>query len=89
MFTEIEELAERCRFHDCAHETEPDCAVRSAVESGDLAPRRLESYRKLLRENQWIVAKTDARVRAELRRDWKRKGAAGKAAMELKRGRWE
>ncbi|MEU9446455.1 ribosome small subunit-dependent GTPase A [Streptomyces sp. NPDC048304] len=89
VFTEIEELAERCRFHDCAHEAEPDCAVRSAVESGDLAPRRLESYRKLVRENQWIVAKTDARVRAELRRDWKRKGAAGKAAMEFKRGRWE
>ncbi|MER5548150.1 ribosome small subunit-dependent GTPase A [Streptomyces sp. NPDC002589] len=87
VFSEIEELAERCRFHDCAHESEPDCAVRSAVESGELAERRLESYRKLVRENQWIVAKTDARVRAELRRDWKRKGAEGRAAMEAKRGR--
>ncbi|QJS09290.1 ribosome small subunit-dependent GTPase A [Streptomyces argyrophyllae] len=88
VFTEIEELAERCRFHDCAHESEPGCAVRSAVEDGELPPRRLESYRKLLRENQWIVAKTDARVRAELRREWRRKGAEGKAAMEAKRGRW-
>ncbi|MGW2418595.1 ribosome small subunit-dependent GTPase A [Streptomyces sp. NPDC001709] len=87
VFSEIEELAERCRFHDCAHESEPDCAVRSAVEGGELPQRRLESYRKLVRENQWIVAKTDARVRAELRRDWKRKGAEGKAAMEAKRGR--
>ncbi|WP_369392860.1 ribosome small subunit-dependent GTPase A [Streptomyces sp. CG1] len=87
VFSEIEELAERCRFHDCAHDSEPDCAVRSAVENGELAVRRLESYRKLVRENQWIVAKTDARVRAELRRDWKRKGAAGRAAMEFKRGR--
>ncbi|WP_433453419.1 ribosome small subunit-dependent GTPase A [Streptomyces sp. CA-142005] len=87
VFSEIEELAERCRFHDCAHATEPDCAVRSAVESGELPHRRLESYRKLVRENQWIVAKTDARVRAELRRDWKRKGAEGRAAMEIKRGR--
>lgn len=87
VFSEIEELAERCRFHDCAHETEPDCAVRSAVESGELPQRRLESYRKLVRENQWIVAKTDARVRAELRRDWRRKGAEGRAAMEIKRGR--
>ncbi|MGW0212450.1 ribosome small subunit-dependent GTPase A, partial [Streptomyces sp. NPDC003233] len=82
VFSEIEELAERCRFHDCAHETEPDCAVRSAVESGELPQRRLESYRKLVRENQWIVAKTDARVRAELRRDWRKKGAEGRAAME-------
>ncbi|MEV5873017.1 ribosome small subunit-dependent GTPase A [Streptomyces sp. NPDC052101] len=87
VFSEIEELAGRCRFHDCAHETEPDCAVRSAVDNGELPVRRLESYRKLVRENQWIVAKTDARVRTELRRDWKRKGAAGKAAMEAKRGR--
>jgi ribosome biogenesis GTPase len=87
VFSEIEELAERCRFHDCAHATEPDCAVRSAVESGELPQRRLESYRKLVRENQWIVAKTDARVRAELRRDWRRKGAEGRAAMEIKRGR--
>ncbi|MEU2711685.1 ribosome small subunit-dependent GTPase A [Streptomyces sp. NPDC007205] len=87
VFAEIEELAERCRFHDCAHDGEPGCAVRSAVESGELAVRRLESYRKLVRENQWIVAKTDARVRAELRRDWKRKGAAGRAALQIKRGR--
>ncbi|MEV6051363.1 ribosome small subunit-dependent GTPase A [Streptomyces sp. NPDC052107] len=89
VFSEIEELAERCRFHDCAHETEPDCAVRSAVEDGELPRRRLESYRKLVRENQWIVAKTDARVRAELRRDWRRKGAEGRAAMEAKRGRFQ
>ncbi|MER6732344.1 ribosome small subunit-dependent GTPase A [Streptomyces puniciscabiei] len=88
VFAEIEELAERCRFHDCSHDTEPDCAVRSAMESGELPQRRLESYRKLVRENQWIVAKTDARVRAELRREWKRRGAMGKAAMEMKRGRW-
>lgn len=88
VFSEIEELAQRCRFHDCAHESEPGCAVLAAVDSGELPERRLESYRKLMRENQWIVAKTDARVRAELRRDWKRKGAEGKAAMELKRGRW-
>ncbi|MCC5473680.1 ribosome small subunit-dependent GTPase A [Streptomyces sp. NPDC059680] len=89
VFAEIEELAERCRFHDCAHQTEPDCAVRSAVENGELPQRRLESYRKLVRENQWIVAKTDARVRAELRRDWRRKGAEGRAAMEIKRGHWK
>ncbi|MEU3524015.1 ribosome small subunit-dependent GTPase A [Streptomyces sp. NPDC038707] len=87
VFAEIEELAEGCRFHDCAHESEPGCAVRAAVADGGLPGRRLDSYRKLMRENQWIAAKTDARVRAELRRDWKRKGAEGRAAMEAKRGR--
>jgi len=86
VFSEIEELAERCRFHDCAHEAEPGCAVLAAIDSGELQVRRLESYRKLKRENQWIVAKTDARLRAELRKDWKKRGAEGKAAMEAKRG---
>ncbi|MGW1544695.1 ribosome small subunit-dependent GTPase A [Streptomyces sp. NPDC002309] len=87
VFAEIEELAADCRFHDCAHESEPGCAVLAGIDSGELPVRRLESYRKLLRENQWIVAKTDARLRAEIRKDWKRKGAEGRAAMEAKRGR--
>ncbi|GAA4324079.1 ribosome small subunit-dependent GTPase A [Streptomyces venetus] len=86
VFAEIEDLAERCRFHDCAHEAEPGCAVLAAIETGELPERRLDSYRKLLRENQRIVAKTDARLRAEIRKDWKRKGAIGRAAMEAKRG---
>ncbi|WP_437060744.1 ribosome small subunit-dependent GTPase A [Streptomyces sp. enrichment culture] len=85
-FAEIAELAEGCRFHDCAHESEPGCAVLAAIDSGALRERRLESYRKLLRENQRIVAKTDARVRAELRKEFKRRGAIGRAAMEAKRG---
>ncbi|GLW47723.1 putative ribosome biogenesis GTPase RsgA [Streptomyces sp. NBRC 14336] len=88
VFAEIEELAGRCRFHDCAHTSEPGCAVLAAVDSGELPVRRLESYRKLIRENQRIVAKTDARLRAEIRRDWKRKGAEGRAAMEAKRNGW-
>lgn len=87
VFAEIEELAEECRFHDCAHGSEPGCAVLAALEDGSLPERRLESYRKLLRENQRIVAKTDARLRAEIRRDWRLKGAEGRAAMEAKRGR--
>ena len=87
VFSEIEGFAEECRFHDCAHASEPGCAVLAAVECGALPVRRLESYRKLLRENQRIVAKTDARLRSEIRRGWKRKDAEGRAAMEVKRGR--
>ncbi|MFI9208535.1 ribosome small subunit-dependent GTPase A [Streptomyces sp. NPDC053253] len=87
VFSEIEELAGNCRFQDCAHESEPGCAVAAAIEDGSLPVRRLESYRKLLRENQRIVAKTDARMRSEILKDWKRKGAEGRAAMDAKRGR--
>ncbi|MFF5971297.1 ribosome small subunit-dependent GTPase A [Streptomyces sp. NPDC012769] len=87
VFAEIEELAAECRFHDCAHESEPGCAVTAAIADGSLPERRLDSYRKLLRENQRLVAKTDARVRSEILKDWKRKGAEGRAAMDAKRGR--
>ncbi len=86
VFSEIEEYAERCRFHDCAHVAEPGCAVLAAVDAGELAERRLESYRKLLRENQRIVAKTDARLRSEIRRDWRLKSAEGRANYAAKRG---
>ncbi|GAA3389530.1 ribosome small subunit-dependent GTPase A [Streptomyces roseoviridis] len=87
VFAEIEDLAAECRFHDCAHESEPGCAVTAAIADGSLPERRLDSYRKLLRENQRLVAKTDARVRAEILKDWKRKGAEGRAALDAKRGR--
>ncbi|MER6096469.1 ribosome small subunit-dependent GTPase A [Streptomyces sp. NPDC001728] len=87
VFAEIEELARDCRFHDCAHEAEPGCAVAAAIEDGSLPVRRLESYRKLIRENRRLVAKTDARMRTEMLKDWKRKGVEGRQAMELKRGR--
>lgn len=86
VFGEIEELARECRFHDCAHATEPGCAVRAAIEDGMLPQRRLDSYRKLLRENARIAARTDARLRAEQLRVWKRRPAQGRAAMEAKRG---
>ncbi|MGW8763007.1 ribosome small subunit-dependent GTPase A [Streptomyces sp. NPDC055815] len=86
VFSEIEELAAECRFHDCAHEAEPGCAVAAAIEEGSLPVRRLESYHKLIRENRRIVAKTDARVRSEMLKEWKRMGREGRTAMEIKRG---
>lgn len=85
-FSDVEELARECRFHDCAHDAEPGCAVLEAVAAGELPRRRLDSYRKLLRENQRIVAKTDARLRAEMRRDFKQRQALGRHMMERKRG---
>lgn len=85
-FSDIEELAERCRFADCSHTAEPGCAVLSALSDGTLAHRRLDSYRKLLRENAWIASRTDARLRAEMRREWKQRAAAGREMYERKRG---
>lgn len=86
VFSEIEALSADCRFHDCSHVAEPGCAVLAALEDGSLPHRRLESYRKLLRENAWIASRTDQRLRAEMRRDWKMKSAAGRMMYEAKRG---
>lgn len=48
-FREIAAAAPRCRFADCRHLREPDCAVKEAVEAGTISARRYESYRRLLR----------------------------------------
>ena len=70
-FADIEALVADCRFSDCAHDTEPGCAVLAAVEDGRLAERRLSSWHKLQREARWIASRSDARLRAEQRRSWK------------------
>lgn len=49
-FDDIAELAEACRFRDCAHDREPACAVRAAVEDNRLDPRRLEAFHRLGQE---------------------------------------
>jgi ribosome biogenesis GTPase / thiamine phosphate phosphatase len=78
-FPDIGQLALSCRFRDCAHVSEPGCAVLLAVKSGELAAERLASYHKLLREAQLVAAKTDARLRAEEGRKWKIMGKAAKS----------
>ena len=71
VFSDVEELAEQCRFADCAHTGEPGCAVLAGVADGRLSERRLESWRKLGREAEWIASRTDARLRQERTRHWK------------------
>lgn len=46
-FPEIDALATQCRFTDCAHRSEPGCAIRGAVDRGELDPKRWASYEKL------------------------------------------
>ncbi|MGF1765290.1 ribosome small subunit-dependent GTPase A [Aliivibrio kagoshimensis] len=49
-FSDITQLAERCKFSNCQHHSEPKCAVQAALQSGELEERRLINYQKLLRE---------------------------------------
>ncbi len=52
VFSDIASLAERCRFADCGHNTEPGCAVQKAIEDGKLEADRLRRYRKLQSEDR-------------------------------------
>ena len=58
-FSDIQELAAHCRFSDCIHDSEPGCAVKQAVEDGDIPEERLASYRKLIREQQHARRRRD------------------------------
>jgi len=71
-FPEIEKLSVSCRFRDCRHESETDCAVREAVESGNLDPKRFESFRKLRVEFESQEHRQSKHSRAEERREGKR-----------------
>ena len=69
-FADVEDLAAGCRFRDCAHDTEPGCAVREAVETGELDAGRFHSYLKLQRELARLVRRqTEAGRYEERQRD--------------------
>lgn len=70
-FSDVESIAALCRFADCAHDSEPGCAIQAAVADGTLKARRFASWTKLRREQAWLASRYDARQRAEQRRVWK------------------
>jgi ribosome biogenesis GTPase / thiamine phosphate phosphatase len=69
-FEDIARLAAGCRFRDCAHRSEPGCAVRGAVDRGELTAERLSSYRKLERELHALAVRSSVRLQQEERRKW-------------------
>ena len=70
-FEDVTELFGRCRFSDCAHDTEPGCAVRAALQDGSLPLERWESYVKLQRELEHLERRLDKRAQADARRRWR------------------
>jgi ribosome biogenesis GTPase len=71
-FPEIDALAENCRYRGCGHQQEPGCAVKEAVEKGDLPESRYESYLKLLRELTHNATQADVLIRLKQKRAQKR-----------------
>jgi len=78
-FADVEELAGDCRFADCTHVHEPECAVLAAVESGELPGERLKSWRKLQRELRAIALRHDVIARKEEARKWRLRAREGRA----------
>ena len=70
-FGDIAELALSCRFADCSHASEPGCAVRAALDAGDLPERRYTSWRKLEREARYQAIRADRGAAAAERARWK------------------
>jgi len=75
-FADIQALAGGCRFRDCSHGGEPGCAVLAAVDRKELAADRLDSYRRLQRENHFVRLRHDERAREERTRLAKRSARA-------------
>jgi ribosome biogenesis GTPase len=71
-FYDLEMLAKRCRFNDCSHNTESGCAVKAAIDHGDLDPARLESYRKLQNELTYLASRDEHSRRLHEKAKWKK-----------------
>ena len=84
IFADIDDLAADCRFSNCRHEREPGCAVREALESGDLDPGRWRSYQKLQKELAFEQRKEDPALREAARQVWMKRAKANRARMKFR-----
>lgn len=82
-FADIETIAGQCRFRDCRHQKEPGCAVRAALEAGDIDPDRYRNYLKLQRELKYQESQNDARMKMDQSKRWK---DIAKARKQLNKG---
>lgn len=71
-FRDVVELATACRFTDCRHDAEPGCAVRAALESGELSARRWANWQKLRREAEYEARRREARLATQQRARFRR-----------------
>ncbi len=71
-FPDIDEIAGRCKFRNCAHAGEEGCAVQAAIDDGSLELDRLASYRKMGREAAYLDRQVDVRAQLDLKAKWKK-----------------
>ncbi len=85
-FADVDAFAKECAFRDCRHSGEPGCAVREAIEGGDLPEERFASYRKLEREIDFMARRQDRALELADRKRWKQIQKQNRERMRL-RGR--
>lgn len=78
-FSDVDEVAEMCRFADCQHDGQPGCAIAQALESGELLTGRVEGWRRLREESEAIAQRATLAEQRRTDRDF------GKEAKEAKR----
>ncbi|MCJ8323304.1 MAG: ribosome small subunit-dependent GTPase A [Rhizobiales bacterium] len=72
-FDDIVDLALRCKFNNCRHQTEPGCAIITAIEQGDMSQTHYDNYLKLLREEAFNKRKTGgAYAEKQFNRNWRK-----------------
>jgi ribosome biogenesis GTPase / thiamine phosphate phosphatase len=71
VFDDVAALAAQCRFRDCTHTNEPECAIQSALERGEIDSSRWRSYSKLQAELRHELLQQDALARAAVKAKWK------------------
>lgn len=71
-FALVDSLSLQCKFTNCKHESEPNCAVKAALASGELSEELLASYTKLQKEMAHKARKENSALEAEEKRKWKK-----------------
>ena len=83
-FGDIEELAALCKYYDCSHTTEPGCAIKQAIESGDLTQARFDSYKKLQKELGYAEQNARQREQEKINRMFGSKAQMKQMMREIK-----
>jgi ribosome biogenesis GTPase / thiamine phosphate phosphatase len=86
VFPEIDALAAECRFADCSHDQEPDCAVLAALADGTLDADRVASFRKLQKEAALVIRNEDPLVRKAELTVWKARIKEARLKSKRKQG---
>jgi ribosome biogenesis GTPase len=84
LFSDIEEISLRCKFSDCTHESEPQCAIIDAIAKGELEKDRFESYRKLYLKKSFDLRTLSIESKIKVREGWKKHSLRSRREKKIK-----